>query len=172
MTFSPIPMRWTGETFEPLNPFWKRRADAELVVGEVYRLVEHQDRSGVSHRHYFASINDAWQNLPESIAERFMAPDHLRKYALVKCGFYEERTFVASSKAEARKLAAFIRPREGFTVISVNENIVIERIAKSQNMRAMGKKEFQASKQAVLEFLAELVGIAREELEANAARAA
>jgi hypothetical protein len=39
-------------------------------------------------------------------------------------------------------------------------------------MRAMGKKDFQQSKQDVLDKAAELIRVGREELDANAGRAA
>lgn len=165
-------MRWEGDCLVPANAFWQRVADKNLVVGESYTFVEDHERSEKSHKHYFASIKDAWANLPEDLAERFMTPDHLRKYALIKCGYYEERTFIASSKAEARRIAAWTKPSDGFSIVSVNENVVIERTALSQKTKAMGRKRFQQSKTDVLEFVASLVGIAREELEANAARAA
>lgn len=61
---------------------------------------------------------------------------------------------VASSKAEALRLAAFIKPMDGYVEVSVRESVVIVFTAESQSMKSMGKERFQASKTAVLELLA------------------
>lgn len=153
----PIPFRWTGDSFEPL-PRFARDCDRFFVVGQVYRMVEEQDRSDASHRHYFAMINEAWQSLPEPAAERFPTPEHLRKFALIKAGFADSRTFTASSRAEAVRLAAFMRPVDEFAIVTTDGATVTMWTARSQSMKAMGRKEFQASKDAVLRVLAELIG--------------
>ena len=49
----------------PASSYWAARADRQYVVGEVYRMVEHHDRSGESHRHYFATLANGWANLPD-----------------------------------------------------------------------------------------------------------
>lgn len=150
----------------PLNP---RAADRQYVVGATYFLDHREDRSAASHRQYFAAINEAWQNLPEDYAERFPSPEALRKYALVKSGFRDERTLVASSRAEATRLAAFIRPMDEFAVVVVAEATVTVMTAKSQSMRAMGKAEFQRSKDAVLDVIAGMIGVSPRTLSAEAA---
>jgi hypothetical protein len=157
----PLAFRWDGEVMRPTNA---RAADRLYVVGEVYRMEPVEDRSAASHRHYFAAINDAHDNLPHELAERFPTPDALRKYALIRTGFRDERSIIASSKAEARRLAAFIRPIDEFSVVSVHDAAVVVWTAKSQSMRAMGRKDFQASKDAVLGFVAELIGVAPGQL--------
>ena len=88
----PLRFAWDGEAFYPKVP---KLADKYFTVGEDYSLVPHEDRSAASHRHYFASINEAHGNLPEILAERLPTPEHLRKYALIKCGFANRRDFVA-----------------------------------------------------------------------------
>lgn len=161
----PIIYSWDGETMVPLPRFHKR-CDEVFVVGETYTLVPHEERSGVSHRHYFACVKSAWDNLPELEAERFPTPDHLRKFALIKAGYRDERTFVAASKAEAVRLAAFMRPMDQYAVVIVSNAVVTVYTAKSQSMKAMGKKEFQRSKEAVLDVLANMIEVERSELEA------
>jgi hypothetical protein len=94
-----------------------------------------------------------------------MSPEHLRKYALVKAGYHDKRSIVCSSRAEALRLASFIRPMDDFAVIGTNGPVVTVLTAKSQSMKAMGRKEFQASKDAVLNVLAEMIGTTREALE-------
>lgn len=167
----PILFRWTGEVMEP-HPRAMKDCDAFYVVGEAYRLVEHQERSQKSHAHYFSAIGEAWQNLPEHLAERFPSSEHLRKWALVKAGFADSRQLVASSKAEAIRLAAFIRPCDEYAVVTVSEAVITVWTPRSQSMKAMGKRDFQASKDAVLSILAGLIGTTVDGLRANAGAAA
>lgn len=142
--------------------------DKHFVIGQTYTLVEHQDRSVRSHQHYFASINEAWQNLPEDLVERFPTAEHLRKYALIRAGFADSRQLVASSKAEALRIAAFTKPCDEYAVVTVKDCVVTIWTARSQSMRAMGKQDFQRSKDAVLEVLAQIVGVTPASLQQNA----
>lgn len=123
-----------------------------------------EHRSKVSHDHFFASVAEAYKNLPEDIAADFASEDHLRKWALIKAGFRDERSIVASSRAEALRLAAFVRPFDEFAVVVVREAVVTVYQAKSQSLRAMGKAEFQRSKDAVFDVLAKLIGTDVSEL--------
>ena len=158
---SPQPFRWSGDAMIPLRP---RAADREYVVGEVYTLVPEELRSSASHRHFFAAVHEAWQNLPEDMADRFPTSEHLRKWALIKAGYRDERTIACSSKAEALRIAAFIKPMDSYAVVVVREKTVVCLTAKSQSARAMKKKEFQESKDAVLRVLSELLGVSTDEL--------
>lgn len=167
----PILCRWDGDAFVPVGRF-ARTADDHYVVGENYQIVQHQERSSKSHRHYFAAVNDAWASLPEGMGDRFPTPDHLRKFALIRTGYCDERTFVAGSRAEAVRLAAFLRPVDDFAVVEVQGTTVVVRTAKTQNMRAMDKAAFTASKNAVLDYLADLIAVEPGALAANAGRAA
>ena len=125
-----------------------------------------------SHRYYFASVNEAHANLPEHLAERFATPDHLRKYALIKAGYRDERSIVATSKAEAQRVAAFVRPIDDYALVVVFEAVVTIYTAKSQSVRAMGKAEFRKSIDAVLDIVSAMVGTSPDELRENAGRAA
>ena len=173
---APLPWRYEGGgVLRSTSPFFAKRADQQYEAGKTYLLLEMHERSEASHRQYFASINDAWSSLPDGMAVDFPTPDILRRHALIMTGFRRERKFVASSKAEARKIAAFLRPQsvsDDYAIISVHENIVIEWKAKSQSYKEMGKVDFQKSKQAVLDFVAELIGVTPETLSANAGQAA
>jgi hypothetical protein len=165
----PMPFRWDGEALRPLRP---READRFYVVGEVYRMIEHQDRSQASHAHYFAAINEAWSNLPDHLAEQLPTPEHLRKFALIKAGYADQRQLVASSKAEALRLAAFVRPCDPYAVVTVRDAVVTIYTAQSQSHRAMGKKVFQESKDKVLGVVAQMIGTTPQALAQNAGQAA
>lgn len=160
----PIIFTWQGDVMVPLERFSKL-CNREFVVGESYPLVIQEARSAETHRHYFACIAEAWKNLPENVAERWPTSEHLRKWALVQAGFRDERSIVCASKAEALRVAAFIRPIDEYAVVIVSEATVIEYRAKSQSTRAMGKKEFQDSKQKVLDIVSGLIGVETAHLE-------
>ena len=158
---TPLPFRWLGDGFEPLRP---RLADKQYIVDAVYNLVPVEDRSAASHNHYFACIAEAWANLPEEKAERWPSAEHLRKYALIQAGYRDERSIVAASKAEAQRLAAFIKPMDDFAVVLISDATVKVYTAKSQSFKAMGRKAFEESKARVLEFVASVLGVTVDEL--------
>lgn len=168
-TIWPLPFSWDGETMIPLQP---RLADKYYVVGETYRLEPRDDRSKASHDHFFAAVQEAWQNLPEGLVLQLPTADHLRKFALIRTGYCDARSVVCASKAEALRFAAFIRPLDDFSVVTAAECVVTVYTAKSQSMRAMGKKTFQESKDKVLDIVSAMIGINAGELKKNVGKAA
>lgn len=163
----PIAFEWIGDAMVPLKRF-HNVCNATFIVGQRYMLEELQDRSSASHRHYFACIHEAWTNLSEEYADQFPTSDHLRKWALIKAGYRDERTLVCASKAEALRVSAFIKPMDDYAVVVVRDAVVAVYTAKSQSTRAMGKADFQASKDAVLRIVADLVRVSPSEIEKNA----
>lgn len=155
---APFRAVWTGEAWVPEDRFVKA-IRAEFGEGEVVPLVRHEDRSGASHNHYFATLNDLWESLPEEEAERFPTGEHLRKYALIRTGWRDERSIVCASRAEALRLAAFVRPMDLYAVVAVSEAVVRVWTAKSQSLKAMGKADFQRSKDDVLGFVSQMIGV-------------
>jgi hypothetical protein len=141
----PIEFQWQGDGFRPTKQFWAKKCDEHFVVGEIYKLVEHHDRSQRSHNHYFACVHNAWQNLPEEYEGRFPTQEHLRHWVLVKTGYCTKSEIVTALASEATKLAAFARQVDTYSVITVQDCVVTIYRAKSQSMRSMGKDEFQAS---------------------------
>lgn len=168
----PISYRWAGEHMSPLSGRATLDANKTFVVGQVYLLVEDHDRSIATHNHQFAEIAEVWKNLSDDMIDRWPTPKHLRKFALIQCGFTEHRQFVASSKAEALRIAKFIRPKDEYAIINVRGCVVNEWTAMSQSRKAMGAREFQRSKQAVLEFVAGLIKVSPDTLVKEAGRAA
>lgn len=162
---SPVSCVWTGRAFEPISARFLKLADEQHGVGEVVNLAPVEDRSAASHRQFFASINEAWQNLPEHLAARYPTAESLRHAALNRAGYCDVETFVASSKAEALRLAAFLRSgvRDGVEVV-VNGSAITRLTPHSQSMRAMGKATFEASKEAVLNAIAGLIGVTTQDL--------
>jgi hypothetical protein len=161
---SPALFTWQGDGFTPL-PRFAKQCDRDFVIGDTYRLAEIEDRSQKTHNHFFAALHEGWLNLPEHLAERFPSAEHLRKWCLIRAGFSDSQTFTCASKAEALRMAAFIRPIDEFSVVTVAEATVSHFTARSQSMRAMGKEEFGRSKQAVLDIIAGMIGVAPAALE-------
>jgi hypothetical protein len=166
---TPLYFEWDGEVMRPLRP---KQADKEYTVGQRYRLGPVEERSMNSHNHYFAALREAWSNLQAEDAERFPTMEHLRKYALVKAGYCDERTFVLKSADEAEKLATSLLELDEFSVVDFNGNLVRLRRAKSVAKNAMPAKEFQKMKTDVLDVVAAMIGTSTAELEKHAGRAA
>lgn len=167
----PIRYRWTGEGWVP----WRRFAaecDRLFAIGEDRTLEAYDERSDKTHRHEFAWLREAWQTLPDDLKDEHPSPEYLRKWALVKCGFYNEERIDVGTNAGALRVAQAIRsfPGEEFSAVVVRGPLVVVRRPKSQAKGKMDKAEFQASKTAILELIAELIGVTTEQL--SKARAA
>ncbi len=111
-------------------------------------------------------MNEAWNNLPENIANRFPTVTHMRKIGLIECGYYNERMIVLPDHESAKNVATFVGDDQ-YAVISVVGPAVVMRTAMSQSRLAMGQQQFRKSKEDVLTWAAELCGITYEELTAN-----
>jgi hypothetical protein len=153
-----LSLAWDGEAFWPLSA---DRVLAKRVYGqgEVVAFSEAKDRSSPSHRHYFASLREAWVNLPEGYAERFATEEHLRKWALIHTGFCHARSIVCRTRAEARSIAAIIRSNDAYALVSIEGRTIWHLTAMSQSTGAMDHATFQASKRAVLELLADILAV-------------
>lgn len=152
---------WDGEAMVPASAFFARRADQQYVIGESYMLAEEKQRSTATHNHEFAFVADAWSSLPDRFSDEAWAqsPEHLRKFALIKCGFCDTQTYACGSRAEAERWAANLRPLDEYGIVTVRGSTVVRFTAKSQSRKAMGAAEFQASKQAILEYIAGLIDV-------------
>lgn len=165
MSAMPMIFQWSGDAMEPLRRF-HNVANEQFVVGQTYRLVEEAERSEVSHRHEFAWLKSAWMSLPENMADDFPTSEHLRKRALVATGFYDEQIIDAGTQAAALRVAMGVRsfPGEDFSHVVTRGGLVVIRRPKSQSRRAMDKAEWQASKTAILEWVAALIEVTPEQL--------
>lgn len=162
----PLDFRWSGEAMLPLNP---RAADRQYVIGEVYSLDHREDRSDATHKHEFAWLREAWANLPETLADLYPSPEHLRKRALIQAGYYDEEIIDVGSKAGALRVAASLRRIDDFAYVVVRGPLVVRRTAKSQSRRSMTKQEFQASKSALMDVIAAMIGVEPRALSREAA---
>lgn len=167
----PITFEWDGEVMVPLKKF-VQRCNEEYVVGYKYNLEEINERSERSHNQQFGWLTDAWRTLPEHLMDAYPTPLALRKKCLIEAGFYDETIIDAGTEDAAIRCAAVIRDIDTFALVIVRDCFVIRRTAKSQSRRAMKKDEFQASKSALMQVVADILDITVEQLQKNAGMAA
>ena len=100
----PTAFTWDAEACV-MSPKWPRLAASRFEGGRDYLLADVEHRSDVSHRHEFAWLREAWNSLPEHLADEFPTTEHLRKWALIQAGFFHETMIDAGSNAAALRVA-------------------------------------------------------------------
>ena len=166
---SGLPYRYGSGVMTPMRP---KLCAEQFEEGGVYFLESQAIRSEASHRHQFAWLREAWTQLPEDFAEQFPSPEHLRKAALIQAGYFNETIIDVGDLAGAARVAAYLRHQDEFSHVVERRNVVVVRVAKSQSRRSMNPRDFQDSKQKVLEIVAQMIGVAPEALERNSGQAA
>ena len=134
------------------------------MVNEEYPLTMLDARSRKSHSHYFACIHEIFTNLPDG---RFKSEDQFRKHMLIEHGYCSMRTIVAETPEHADRIAINV-DTEMCPVIDVKGNVVVIYEAESQSAASMGVEKFQASKTAVLEAGAAMIGVTVAQLKKEA----
>lgn len=154
------------------------RFRAQFEPGKIYWLIEQHERSNESHGLYFAALKLGFENLPDD--KRGMCPtvDDWRSFALIATDFYNTIVQVFDSPADAIAgsiMAAMLARRtEDFVITEVEGSILTVYVAKSQKtlrtdpINGMDKKDFEASKQAVLEYTCTFIGMDVDTLMAEA----
>jgi len=128
--------------------------------GEVVTLERNEERSQSSHSHYFAALNEAWQQLPEDLMHEYPSVEILRARALIKTGHCTMKDVLCDGS-----FSEFV---QSYSIIEYRDGVLRIFNPKSQSRRKMKKEEFQKSKDDVLGFVANLVGVSVEQLKANA----
>jgi hypothetical protein len=167
MTDSPFPIRfaWDGEAMRPATKYWGREADKRFVVGETYTMDELHVRSKASHDHYFVIVNQAWDSLPDHLAAQYPNAEKLRRVGLIRTGYRDEKQYVCESDDEAMRLAVALKDTiTPYQIIDISGPVVTLFTAKSQDHKHMDKREFQESKEAVLRWIGDLLGVDPETL--------
>ncbi len=174
-TWQEIVLPATGEVILAMvpKPRYEKTARQQFVVSEEYPLQIIETRSRASHNHFFASVHDAYSNLPETVQARWLNEDHMRKWVLCEIGYYDEDEIEFDTRRDAQEFARHCRKWDERLPTSARDYArlwvtqadgnwkVIRRTAKSQSAAAMGKDAFQASKKAVLEYLDDGLGVKR-----------
>lgn len=148
----------------------------DLDEGEVVTVSIERQRSGVSHRHQFAWLKEAWENLPEHLMDMPWAEtaDSMRKHALIATGFCNKTVLDCGAKATAQRVKVALLAAEvkahGYAIGSVSGPVVTIWTPESQSVRAMGGDRFKASKSAILDWVAGQIGCSPDDLKrSNAA---
>lgn len=157
----PITYRRDGDALIPFGVGMQKRFDEDFTDGEIYRMVELEERSRATHNHYFAMLEEMFSSLPPHVREEedwAESEDAMRKHALIKTGFYNSTDYACETKAEAERWATRIKVQDDYAIVLVEGKTVRVFTAKSQSYRGMPTKgEFQRSKEAVLGYLADLL---------------
>jgi hypothetical protein len=153
-----IPLQYQGEGLFQAPRGFAKRCDKDFVIGETLTWDQHKPRSADSHKHYFAVIADAWGNLPETLAMDFPSSEHLRKYALIKCGYCDKAEIIVADNSTAITTAALMKSMDTYAICEVKGRVVTLWRAQSQSMKTMGNKTFQESKTKVLDVISQLIG--------------
>lgn len=162
---------WDGDVMIPL-PRFRDLCNKQFVVHEEYPLSIVENRSLASHNHYFAALNEGWQNLNEQDAKRFPTPETLRAWCLVECGYCTDTRYVMDTPKDAKSMGLLLRKLSPLAVITIKGNIVVHYEAESQSAAAMKKERFEASKAEVLALVASMSRTTVAELKKNAGRSA
>lgn len=181
MSFRPVAFTWDEKAeVMRLAPRFRRVAREQFRDSEEYPMEVREHRSSKSHAFMFASINDAWDHLSDANKEILQTPEHLRKWALINVGWYDETLIDAGENEPGRKramqMAVFARRLDDFAEIKVikHEGSWFLRIreAKSQSRASMNKEDFEKSKRDVLDMLAGQIDVTRKQLEDAGKRSA
>ena len=157
MNDRPLLFRWNGTAMIPLHG---KIAGERYTVNEVYSLTQEEYRSSASHKHFFAIIHDAWMQLPEDIMDELPSSEHLRAWALCKAGYCDKEIIKCASNDDAIRLAAITKSAGSkIRIVEVTGKIVTIWTPHSQSVKAMGAKEFQRSKDKILNVIAELIHV-------------
>lgn len=151
-----------GEVIAVLVPKQRWLFDRMFQPDHDYTIEIHEPRSTRSHNHFFAAVHEAWKNLPDHLAEQHPDSEHLRKWALIKCGFSIKHNIVCENNEKALEVAAVAGRLNESAVIVVQGKVVTIATARTQKTtgpNCMNKEEFQQSKQAVLDYVAGLLGV-------------
>lgn len=167
-----------------LNPRYARVAAAQFRDGEDYPLEVKEQRSSAEHKHYFAVINNAFDNISDAeTLELLSTPNKLRQWALIQSGWCDVTVFGPLPKKAAinaaRTAAINFRSKDDYVEITmrsshdeetgeINGYAVVIKTAKSQSRASMDKEDFRKSKTDVLDLLAGQIQVKRRDLERSA----
>lgn len=162
---------WTGQAFEPDGNYAMAQCHDRLGAGEVVQLdIDPDERSKKSHKHQFAFVRTAWMNLPEHLVDAPFAKttETLRKHALIATGHCDTDMIAVGDERRAERVAAFTERlavrMHGYALTTIEGAVVYCHTPHSQSAKEMGGERFQQSKQDILEWMADQIGVTADEL--------
>lgn len=162
--------RWQNGVLRLITNTPPELSELETVIVSIER-----GRSDATHRHQFAWVNDAWLNLPEEHRDQPWAEtaETLRKHALIATGFHQTYTLDCGGNATAQRIKGALVAAEarghGYAIGRVRGTVLTIWTPESQSYRAMGGERFKASKAAIMEWIAEKLGVTSDDLRRAAA---
>ena len=154
------------------QPRFMKLFDEQIAVGEEISLDRVLGRSLASHNHYFAALQEGFDNLAEEYAQEFVSVEHMRAWCLCKEGYCSTSTFALATAGDARKLRDQLKRDNDCAIIGVSDSIATIYTPFSQSMAAMGREQFEESKASVLARVAAMARTTPAELKKNAGRSA
>lgn len=167
-----IQFRATDTGFEPLGVHAFAAFKKQYHPGQRVVLIEHKERSGKSHRHWFSCLKEAHDNLPERWAIEFPTVEKLRKYVLIRVGWCNHTAYACDTERDATTLMRALKSIDEFALVKREGSVVNYFVAKSQSEEEMNAEEFARVKDRALDFLAQMLGTSKDALTKNAGRAA
>lgn len=143
---APIPMTYSGGGIFMADRRAIQMCEDRFGAGEALTMATVEERSKRSHDHFFATMEELWQTLPEHLADVYPTADSFRKRALIATNHCDANTTVCASNAEALRMLALANALAPESLAIVRGAVVIVYTAHSQSMKAMGKATFQKSK--------------------------
>lgn len=163
-----IAVRYREGAFAPLNP---AQVSKKFKDGELYFFKADTRRYWPRHQWFMATIRSCWESLPEDLQERFPNPEFLRKHLLIKSGYSKITKIKYSSKHEAFATASLVsKLMDDYSEISVEGTTLKIETARSQAIKItdddelMSNEEFTKSCECVLNSLAIILGVAKEDI--------
>ena len=162
MSAGPQPFRWDGEAASAAPARSRSRVCRRAGI--------HARRRGTAlaqqHRMFFASVTECWRNLPDDLADEYPDAETLRKKALIRCGFRDERSIVCASKAEPFASPLFIAPIDRYAIV-VQANAVVRVWTARTSPFAQWEKPSSGriASRKVLAFCADLIGVSVGDLQ-------
>lgn len=154
-------MKWCNGVLEPVGISAFKHLQDTLDDGKIYDVDVRTDRSIKSHSHFFASLNEAFLNLPEAHRLDIPTVEHLRKRAMIHTGWAHSYRIPCASGRAVSDLSKLLRETDAYVVcVPMKDNVLAVYKARSMSMRDMKKAEFQKCKDDVLAWAWDLVGTA------------
>lgn len=155
----PLPSTFAGRLWMPLE-----------YVDDLEKLVREDMADKAALRGFMATIGELYQSIPEKFAKAkwSKSADAFRKHALIKTGWYSSDSYVFATKRDAifaaSRIGYMARMGHGYAITSLEGNTVHCFVPLSQSLSKMGKEDFTASKQDVLNWCCGIVGVSPADL--------
>ncbi|NIZ63467.1 hypothetical protein DL239_21115 [Sedimentitalea sp. CY04] len=161
---------WTGQTLAPDGSYTIHQLNDRLGVGEIVNVDLDPERPAKSHKHQFAFVRTAWQNLPEHLKDAPYAKsaETLRNHALIINGYCATEMKAIDCERRAERVAGSMSRLairiSRYAVTNIEGSVAYCHPPHSQNQRSMGARALQASKQTVVEWMSDLIGVTPDQL--------